>query len=90
MAIPQQLIPGVRQRPRHPGDPDYVSPESREDCVRRSLTLRLKNVCQNLSVAEFGALVQQMTLEQLRGEGITGRHMRPSPPRSPGADPARS
>ena len=62
------LIPGVRQRPLHPGDPDYVSPESREDCIRKSLALRLKSVCQELSAADFDALIQQMTLEQLRGE----------------------
>ena len=51
--------------------------ESREDCVRKDLTLRLKRVCEHLSSAEFEALVVKMTREQLRGEGMLGRKIRP-------------
>lgn len=59
--------------------PDINSeiPESREDCVRKDLTRRLKRVCEHLSGVDFEALVVKMTREQLRGEGITGRHIRP-------------
>ena len=46
------------------------SQESREDCVRNDLMLRLKRVCENLSSAEFEVLVLKMTREQLRGEGV--------------------
>ncbi len=58
-------------------DLDSESPESREDCVRKDLTRRLKRICENLSSVDFEALVVKMTREQLRGEGITGRHIRP-------------
>ena len=53
------------------------SQESREDCVRRDLTHRLKRICENLSVAEFEALVLKMTREQLRGEGVVHGRIRP-------------
>ncbi|HWL40576.1 MAG TPA: hypothetical protein VNO75_10085 [Gemmatimonadaceae bacterium] len=76
MPIPKRWIPGVRQIPLHPGDPDYVSTETREDCVRRSLRSRLKGICGKLSSADFDALIQQMVIEQLRGEGITGMRVR--------------
>jgi hypothetical protein len=50
------------------------SQDSREDCVRKDLTARLKRVCENLSSADFEALVLKMTREQLRGEGaVHGR-----------------
>ena len=50
------------------------SQESREDCVRKDLTHRLKHICEDLSVADFEALVLKMTQEQLRGEGaVHGR-----------------
>lgn len=52
-------------------------PESREDCVHKDLTRRLKHVCEHLSIAEFEALVMEMTREQLRGEGILGGRVRP-------------
>jgi hypothetical protein len=52
------------------------SQESREDCISRDLARRLKRVCENLSSAEFEALVVKMTREQLRGEGILGRKVR--------------
>jgi hypothetical protein len=53
------------------------SQESREDCVRRDLMHRLKRVCENLSSAEFEALVLKMTREQLRGEGVVHGRTRP-------------
>ena len=53
------------------------NPESREDCVRKDLTLRLKRACEHLSILDFEALVLKMTREQLRGEGILGRRIRP-------------
>jgi hypothetical protein len=46
------------------------SQESREDSVRKDLMNRLKAVCDNMSSAEFEALVLKMTREQLRGEGV--------------------
>jgi hypothetical protein len=50
------------------------SQESREDCVRKDLTHRLKHICEELSKADFEALVLKMTREQLRGEGaVHGR-----------------
>jgi hypothetical protein len=54
------------------------SQESREDCVRKDLAHRLKHVCQELSIAEFDALVLKMTREQLRGEGAARGRPRPS------------
>ncbi len=57
-------------------DLDPKTHESREECVRKDLTRRLKNVCEKLSRADFEALVVQMTREQLRGEGIPGRRIR--------------
>ena len=56
---------------------DLKSQESREDCVRKDLIRRLKHVCQNLSSADFEALVLQMTREQLRGEGVVHGRTRP-------------
>jgi len=53
------------------------SQESREDCVRKDLMLRLKRVCENLSSAEFEVLVLKMTREQLRGEGAVHGRTRP-------------
>ena len=51
--------------------------ETREDCVRKDLVRRLKCVCEQLSSAEFEALVLKMTREQLRGEGVTHGRIRP-------------
>jgi hypothetical protein len=53
------------------------SQESREDCVRKDLAQRLKRVCDNLSSADFEALVLKMTREQLRGEGAVHARTRP-------------
>ncbi len=53
------------------------SQESREDCVRKDLMERLKRTCENLSSADFEALVLKMTREQLRGErAVHGRTRR--------------
>jgi hypothetical protein len=51
--------------------------ETREDCVRKDLTGRLKCVCVHLSSAEFEALILKMTREQLRGESVTHGRIRP-------------
>jgi hypothetical protein len=53
------------------------SQESREDCVRKDLTHRLKHICQELSSADFDALILKMTREQLRGEGTVHGRTRP-------------
>ena len=55
---------------------DRTNIESREDCVRKDLTLRLKGVCEHMSKLEFDVLVGDMTREQLRGESIPGRRIR--------------
>jgi hypothetical protein len=52
--------------------------ESREDCVRKDLVQRLTRVCENLSRAEFEALVLKMAREQLRGEGAVQERTPPS------------
>ena len=57
---------------------DLRSQENREDCVRNDLTQRLKRVCENLSGAEFEALVLKMAREQIRGEGVVHGRTRPS------------
>ena len=49
---------------------DLRNQTSREECVRKDLTHRLKRVCENLSSTEFDALVLKMAREQLRGEGV--------------------
>ena len=53
------------------------SPESREDCIRKSLAERLKVVCAHLSPEDFEALILKMTHEQLRSEGIRWRKADP-------------
>ena len=77
MSIPEQLIRARAKRVFHLPDPKSESPESREDCVRKDLTVRLKRVCEHLSHVDFEALILRMTREQLRGEGILGRRIRP-------------
>jgi hypothetical protein len=52
--------------------------ESREDCIKKDLTLRLKGACEHLSKRDFEVLVSDMTREQLRGESVPGRRIRPS------------
>ena len=57
---------------------DLKSQENREDSVRKDLTQRLTRVCENLSSADFEALVLKMTREQLRGEGVVHGRTRPN------------
>lgn len=54
------------------------SEESREECVRKDLTGRLRHVCADLSSADFEALILKMTREQLRGERSVHGRTRPS------------
>ena len=57
---------------------DRTNIESREESVKKDLTLRLKGICEHLSKVEFDVLVTDMTREQLRGESTPGRRIRPS------------
>lgn len=57
---------------------DRANIESREESVKKDLTLRLKGICEHLSKLDFDVLVSDMTREQLRGESIPGRRIRPS------------
>jgi hypothetical protein len=77
MSIPEKWIRVAGKNVFHWPDVTYENADSREDCVRKDLTLRLKHVCEHLSHADFEALVSKMTQEQLRGEGILGRRIRP-------------
>ena len=77
MSIPEKSIRIPRKNVLHPLDMVVENPESREDCVRKSLKVRLNGVCAHLSRAEFEVLVSKMTHEQLRGEGILGGRIRP-------------
>ena len=77
MSIPQKWIRVAGSKSSHPADIASDKPESREDSVRKDLTLRLKRSCEHLTNVDFEALVSQMTHEQLRGEGILGRRIRP-------------
>lgn len=56
----------------------WPDPESRETCVRKDLTQRLKGVCEKLSSVEFDALVVNMTREQLKGERVHERRIDPN------------
>ena len=58
-------------------DLEPESLESREDSLRKDLTRRLQNVCDNLSSGDFEALVMKMTREQMRGECISHSRLRP-------------
>ncbi|MCR4339303.1 MAG: hypothetical protein NUW01_05385 [Gemmatimonadaceae bacterium] len=58
----------------HPG-----SPESREECIRKSLIKRLHPICAHLEPKDFDALVLKMTREQLRSEGIRWKKNDPNP-----------
>ena len=77
MSIPEKWIRVAGKNVFHSADISSENPESREDCVRKDLTLRLKCVCEHLSSVDFEALVSDMTHEQLRSEGIHGRRIRP-------------
>ena len=43
--------------------------EFRTKTIRDDITKRLRRACSNLSEEEFFKLVEQMTREQMRGEG---------------------
>ncbi len=72
----------ILDKPLRSDDPSPVDalkaqigrPESREDCVRKSLRARLKNSCSHLSDEDFELLVTRMTHEQLRSEGVHWRN----------------
>ena len=68
-SIEERLVSAVRAVALNHPDLNSASHESREECVRKDLTSRLKRACENLSSADFEALVVEMTREQLRGEG---------------------
>lgn len=77
MLGPHNLIRGLADSfPSSPGL-DSARIESREDCVKKDLALRLKAICEHLPKVEFERLVCDMTRVQLRGEGIPGRVLRP-------------
>ncbi len=66
------------EKPVRAGEEIFLSwpvlhPESRESCVRKDLTRRLKSVCGSMSTEDFQGLVLEMTREQLRGERVLGR-----------------
>lgn len=77
MSITERLIRARAAAASNSLELDSENPESREDCVRKDLTRRLKNICQNLSSGDFEALVMKMTREQMRGEGVTNRRASP-------------
>lgn len=77
MSISEQWIRANMRAVSTPSGVDGASLESREDCVRKDLALRLKKICDNLSSVEFDALILRMTREQLRGERIIGGRVRP-------------
>lgn len=56
---------------------DPENADSREDCLRKDLALRLERVCADLPAADFAALVVRMAREQLRGESISLSRLRP-------------
>jgi hypothetical protein len=77
MSIPENWIRVASSKSSHSVDIPSDKPESREDSIRRDLTLRLKHSCEHLSHVDFETLISDMTREQLRGEGILGRRIRP-------------
>jgi hypothetical protein len=77
MSFPEKLFRARAWSALNSLDASGTSPESREDRVQKDLTRRLKSVCENLSSADFEALIVKMTREQLRGEGMLGRKVRP-------------
>ena len=78
------MNPGIPAKSIRPGEDGFTplqlnpdKPETREDCIRKSLAERLKGVCAHLSPEDFEALVLKMTREQLRSEGIRWRKADP-------------
>jgi hypothetical protein len=58
--------------------PNRTHGESREESIKKDLTVRLTIACRHLTRPEFEALVTDMTREQMRGESIPGRRIRHS------------
>jgi hypothetical protein len=77
MSITDRLIRARAAAVSNSLDLDSESLETREDCARKDLARRLKNVCANLSSGEFEALVWKMAREQMRGEGVNQSRLRP-------------
>lgn len=77
MSVPEKWVRADGKSVFHSLNLNCESRENREDCVRKDLTLRLKHICEHLSSIDFEALISKMTHEQLRGEGILGRRIRP-------------
>ena len=77
MSITERLIRARAAAVSNSLDLDSESLETREECLRKDLTRRLKNVCANLSSGDFEALVLKMTREQMRGEGVSQSRLRP-------------
>ena len=77
MSITDRLIRARAAAASNSLELNSESVESREDCLRKDLARRLKNVCANLSSGDFEALVLKMTREQMRGEGVSQSRLRP-------------
>jgi capsule polysaccharide export protein KpsE/RkpR len=77
MSIPEKWVRAGRQSVFSSPDLKSESLGVREECVRKDLTQRLKRICENLSSSDFEALIAKMTREQLRGEGVGRRRLRP-------------
>ena len=77
MSVPEKWVRVAGKNVFHSPDITLGNPESREDSVRKDLAVRLKRSCEHLSHVDFEALISDMTREQLRGEGILGRRIRP-------------
>jgi hypothetical protein len=77
MSITERLIRARAAAVSNSLDLDSESLESREDCVRKDLARRLQRICENLSRADFEALIMKMAREQMRGEGVSQSRLRP-------------
>jgi hypothetical protein len=77
MSITERLIRARAAAVSKSLDLNSESLESREDCLRKDLARRLKNVCANLSIGDFDALVSKMTREKMRAEGVSHSRLRP-------------
>jgi hypothetical protein len=77
MSITERLIRARAAAASNSPDLDSESPEGRAEWVRKDLARRLERICDNLSRADFEALIMKMAREQLRGEGVTLSRLRP-------------
>jgi hypothetical protein len=78
MLNPDNRIPHSAVTLLSPRELAGTGSDSREDCIKKDLALRLKGACGHLSKLDFEVLVSDMTREQLRGESVHGRRIRPS------------